>query len=94
MAGRMVGFNLGASRLNAHVVFLSKGETGFTPVTSFDLKVKGRILLPPLGPYGVAVHAVRQPRLTLSADARKLARQVAKRLQNDMQRQDRVAEAS
>jgi hypothetical protein len=46
----MIGFGLGASRLGAHVVLLSKTETGFVPLDSFDVEVKGRAILPPAGP--------------------------------------------
>jgi hypothetical protein len=94
VAGRMVGLGLGASRLYAHVVVLSRSETGFTPVDSFDLQVKGRLILPPVGPAGVAIHAARQPQKTLSADAKKLAREVVKKLDTDMQQQEQVAKAS
>jgi hypothetical protein len=45
--------NLGASRLGAHVALLSKSKTGFTPIGSFDLQVKGGALLPLLGPLGL-----------------------------------------
>jgi hypothetical protein len=79
-AGRMIGMNVGASRLSAHVVIFSKAETGFTPVDAFDLQVKGGSVLPPLGPIGLAAHAARQPSQTLSADARKLAGQIVKKL--------------
>jgi len=51
-AGRMIGMNVGASRLSAHLVIFSKGEAGFTPVDAFDPQVKGGSVLPPLGPIG------------------------------------------
>jgi hypothetical protein len=79
-AGRMVGMGLGASQLGAHVLVLSKAETGFSPVSSRDLQVKGRTLLPPAGPAGVAVHAVREPLLTIPADAKKLAHQILEKI--------------
>ncbi len=79
-AGRIVGMGLGASQLGAHVVVLSKAETGFHPVNSLDLQVKGRTFLPPAGPAGLAVHAVRDPQLTIPADARKLARQILEKI--------------
>ena len=47
-AGRVIGMNMGASRLAAHVVFLAKDETGFTPVDSFDVQVKGGSAMPAL----------------------------------------------
>jgi len=86
-AGRMIGMNVGASRLAAHVNVLSKAETGFTPVDSFDVQVKGGSVLPPLGPIGFAAHAAMQPRQTLSADARKLADQVVKKLDSNTKRE-------
>ncbi len=86
-AERMIGFGLGASQLEAHVVLLSKTETGFTPVDSFDVQVKGRAILPPAGPAGVAVHAAKEFRETLTADAKKLADQIVKKLNNDMKQQ-------
>ena len=84
----------GASQLTAHVVILSKTSTDFAPVDSFDLQVKGRAILPPLGPVGVGVHAVRERRETLSADGRKLANQTVKKLDSDMKRQTFVAKAN
>src|SRR5262245_51174162 len=92
-AGRMIGMNVGASRLSAHVVIFSKAEADFTPVDSFDLQVKGGSVLPPLGPIGFAAHAVMQPSQTLSADARKLAVQVVKKLDNDMKQRQRGGKA-
>jgi hypothetical protein len=83
-AKRMVGMGWGSSQMAAHIVFLSKTETGLVPMDSFELRVKGRAILPPLGPVGVAVHAVREPRETLSADGKKLADQTATRLSSEM----------
>jgi hypothetical protein len=77
---RMVGFSWGASQIGAHVVVLSKTETGFAPVDSFDVQAKGRNILPPIGLAGVAIHAAKAPRQTLSADANKLASQIVKKL--------------
>jgi Domain of unknown function (DUF4410) len=77
---RMVGFGWGASQIGAHVVVLSKTETGFAPVDSFDVQAKGRNILPPIGLAGVAIHAAKAPRQTLSADANKLAGQIVKKL--------------
>jgi hypothetical protein len=90
-AERMIGFGWGASRLNAHVVVLSKADTSLVTVDSFDLHVKGRIVLPPAGPAGIVVHAARQPSQTLSADARKLADQVVKRLDDSMKLKEQAA---
>ena len=92
-AGRMIGMNVGASRLSAHVAIFSKAEAGFMPVDSFDLQVKGGSVLPPLGPIGFAAHAVMQPSQTLSADARKLADQLVKKLDNDMKQRERGGKA-
>lgn len=77
---RMVGFGWGASRIGAHVVVLSKTETGFAPVDSFDVQVKARNILPPIGAVGLAVHAAKAPTQTLSADAKELAGQIVKKL--------------
>ncbi len=93
-AGRMIGMNVGASRLSAHVVILSKAEAGFTPVDAFDLQVKGGSVLPPLGPVGLAAHALRQPSQTLSADARKLAGHVVRKLDNDMKQWEQGGRAN
>lgn len=79
-AGRLIGMNLGASRLGAHIVALSKSATGLTPVDSFDVEVKGGSALPPLGPAGLAARAAMQSRQTLSADAKKLADRIVKKL--------------
>lgn len=93
-AERMVGFGLGASKLGAHVVLLSKTETGFASVDSFDLEVKGRAILPPAGPAGVGIHAAKELRETLSVDAKKLADRIVKRMNSDMKQQLVVANAS
>lgn len=77
---RMVGFGWGASRIGAHVVVLAKTETGFAPVDSFDVQVKARNILPPIGAVGLAVHAAKAPTQTLSADAKELAGQIVKKL--------------
>jgi hypothetical protein len=75
--------NIGASRIEAHVIVLSKTKAGFTTVDSFDIQVKGGDPLPPLGPVGLAIHAAREPGQTLSADAKKLADQLLKKLAKD-----------
>jgi hypothetical protein len=48
--GRMVGMGLGASRLGAHVVVVSKTQTGFTQLDAFDVQVKARSIVPPPPP--------------------------------------------
>ncbi|WP_158822510.1 DUF4410 domain-containing protein [Granulicella sp. S156] len=80
---RLIGMNVGASRIGAHVIVLSKTNAGLTTVDSFDIQVKGGDALPPLGPVGLAIHAARDPGQTLSADAKKLADQLLKRLAKD-----------
>lgn len=90
-AKRIIGLGWGASRLGAHVVLLSKTKTGFTTVDSFDLQVKGRSLTPPT-PVTVAAHAARSRTQTLSADGKKLADRIAKKLDGDMKQQKKVAD--
>ena len=91
-AARLIGMNVGASRLGVHVIALSKTKDGFAPVDEFDLQVKGGDLLPPLGPAGLAVHVVRDPHQKLSNDATKLADQILKRLAKDMKARQEVAQ--
>jgi len=76
---RIIGLGWGASRLGAHVVLLSKTTAGFTTLGSFDLEVKGRSFTPPT-PVTVAAHAAMAGTQTLSADGKKLADQIAKKL--------------
>ena len=83
-AGRLIGMNVGASRLAVHVVILSKTARGTSPVDTFDIKVKGGNLLPPLGPVALGVHVAMGFRQTLSADAKKLAGQILKKYAKDM----------
>ena len=83
--------NVGASYLGVHVVALSRTKDGWDPVDTFDMQVKGGDLLPPLGPAGLAVHAARDRRQTLSADARKLADQILKELSQDTKAREQVA---
>ena len=80
---RIAGMNLGASRIGARVVVLSKTQTGFNAVDSFDIQVKGGDPLPPIGPIGLAIHAAREPGQTLPADGKKLADQILKKLGKD-----------
>jgi len=86
-AERMIGLGLGASRLGAHIVVLAKTETGFIPMDSFDVQVKGRTFLPPAGPVGIGVNAAKEFRETLSADAKKLADHIVKRMNKDIKQQ-------
>ena len=79
-AKRLVGLNYGASHLEAHIVVLSKTENGWHTEDSFDIRVKGGDLLPALGPIGLAVHAVEDTQQSLSADAKKMASEVLKRM--------------
>ena len=90
-AGRMIGLGFGASRLGAHIVFLSKTERGFTPIDSFDLKLKGRNLFPPGASTAVVQAAVMERRQNLPALARKLASRVVKRLDSDLKRPELTA---
>jgi hypothetical protein len=85
--GRMVGMNLGASRLAAHVRILSKTASGLRFLDEFDVQVKGATVLPPIGPAGLAAHAVKERRETLSADAKHLADEILKKLSKDMKAQ-------
>jgi hypothetical protein len=81
-AKRLIGMNVGASRLGVHVVARSKTKDGWSPVDTFEIQVKGGDLLPPLGP-ALAVHAVRATHQGLSGDAKKLADRILKRLSQD-----------
>jgi hypothetical protein len=83
-AGRLIGMNVGASRLAVHVVILSKTTRGTSLVDTFDIKVKGGNLFPPLGPVALGVHVAMDFRQTLSADAKKLAGQILKKYAKDM----------
>ncbi len=58
------------------------GETkaGFAAVDSFDVQVKARNILPPIGVVGLALHAAKAPSQTLSADTNRLAGQIVKKL--------------
>lgn len=79
-AKRMVGMNLGASHLAAHVVVQLKTEDALVAVKEFDATAKGAKALPPLGVVGVATHAAAERRETLSADAKRLADEISKTL--------------
>ena len=82
--GRMIGLDTGESRMGAHIVFLSKGETGVTLLDSFDLQVKGDWAT------GLAIDVAKEPLESLRADARKVADQVLKKLESDMKRRKQV----
>lgn len=82
-AKRLVGMGLGASRLSAHVRVFYAGASGPTPVDEFDLSVKGRNVLPPLGPAGLAFNGVSERRETLRGDARRSADEILKKLKKD-----------
>lgn len=91
---RLVGMTLGSSHLGVHVVALARTKDGWNPVDTFDLEVKGGDLLPPLGPIGLAAHAARDTRQTLSADAKKLADHILKRLAKDRRAREQTRTAS
>jgi hypothetical protein len=92
-AGRMVGLGFGASHLGAHVVLLSKTESGFTPIDSFDLKLKGRNLFPPGASTAVVQATIMEKRQNLQGLARKLADGVVKRLDDDLKQPRLTAKA-
>jgi hypothetical protein len=81
-ATRMVGFNMGASRLGAHVRVDQKLRNGLKPVAEFDIMVKAASLLPPMSPMGVAMHVATMSRQTLAADATKLGNRTADAIEN------------
>jgi len=91
---RLVGMTVGSSDLGVHVVALARTKDGWNPVDTFDLQVKGGDLLPPLGPIGLAAHAARDTRQTLSADAKKLADHILKRLAKDKKAREQTRTAS
>lgn len=90
-AGRMIGLGFGASRLYAHVVLLSKTESGFASFDSFDLKLKGRNLTPPGASTAVLQVAIMEKRQNLSGLSKKLANQVAKRLDGNLKKRPELA---
>lgn len=93
-AKRLVGLNYGASHLEAHIVVLSKARSGWLTEDSFDIRVKGGDLLPALGPIGLAAHAVEDTQQTLSADAKKMANRVLKRMAKDAKRAKQTRDAA
>lgn len=80
---RLVGMGLGASHLSAHVRVFYVGASGPEPADEFDLAVKGSNKLPPLGAVGLAFNAFSARRKALQGDAKRLADDILKRLQND-----------
>ncbi len=90
-AKRLIGMNMGASRLAVHVVALSRTKDGWSPIDNFDIQVKGGDVLPPLGPAGLALHLAKDPHQNLSADAKKLADCILKKLSQDMKAREKAA---
>jgi hypothetical protein len=88
---RLVGMGVGASKLSVHVIALRKTEDGFTPFDDFALDVKGGDILPPLGPAGLAVHAAKDKRQTLAADAGKIADKILKKISSDQKAKQKSA---
>jgi hypothetical protein len=82
-AARLIGMGLGASHLSAHVRMFYVGASTPKLIDEFDVSVKGSNKLPPVGPVGLGINAVRETQATLQADARKLADNILKRWQND-----------
>jgi hypothetical protein len=78
-AERMVGLGLGSSQLSAHVRVLLQTKAGLIPQQDFEVSVKAGNKLPPIGPAGLLVHGAKETRQTLTADAKKLADQIAKK---------------
>jgi hypothetical protein len=93
-ASRLIGMNVGASDLAVHVVALTRTKDGWSPMDTFDVQVKGGDVLPPIGPIGLAVHAARDPQQTPSADAKKLADNILKKLSQDMKSRERTGQVS
>jgi len=79
-AERLVGLNMGASVLAAHVQLYRREPTQLRLVRAFDVQVTGVNKLPPIGPVGLAVHGVRDLHETLGADAVKLSRRIAEQV--------------
>jgi hypothetical protein len=88
---RLVGMEAGASNLSVHVIALRKTADGFQPFDDFAISVKGGDILPPLGPAGLAVHAARDKRQTLSADAGKIADKILKKISSDQKAKQKSA---
>jgi hypothetical protein len=88
---RLVGMEVGASKLNVHVIALRKTADGFRPFDEFDLAVKGGDILPPIGPAGLAVHAARDKQQTLAADAGRIADKILKKISSDQKANQKPA---
>jgi hypothetical protein len=88
---RLVGMGVGSSMLSVHVIALRKTEDGFHPFDDFALQVKGGDMLPPLGPAGLAVHAVRDRKQSLAADAGKIADKILKKIASDQKAKQKSA---
>jgi len=71
-AKRLVGMNLGASKLAARVRIYRSGPQPVL-LDEFDTEVEGVNKAPPLGPIGLLVHGVKERHQTLPADAEKVA---------------------
>lgn len=83
---RLAGMGLGASHITAHIRIYSVTTNGTAPLEEYEVSVKGSKALPPLGPAGLALNAVSERRETLQADAKRLAREILKRMkQNENQ---------
>jgi hypothetical protein len=79
-AERVVGMNLGASVLAAHVQLYRRDQSQLQLVREFDVEVTGVNKLPPIGPVGLAVHGVRGMHETLGADVAKLSKKIAEQV--------------
>jgi len=78
-AKRLVGMNLGASKLSTHVRIYRSGEQPVL-MDEFDMEVEGANKAPPLGPIGLLVHGVKERHQTLPADAEKVAGLIAEHI--------------
>lgn len=79
-AQRLLGMNMGASVLSAHVQLYRSSSTSAQLVSEFDAQATGVNKLPPIGPVGLAVRAIKADNETLAADAGKLAKLIAERV--------------
>jgi hypothetical protein len=76
---RLIGMGMGASRLTAHVQVFRKDAAGPQLTDEFTLEAVGENKLPPLGAPGLIMHKMKGRKETLTADAGKLAKLIAKR---------------
>jgi hypothetical protein len=74
---RLIGLNMGASELGAHVQIQRKTGNSIRLIGEFDESVRGANRLPPIGPVGLFIHVARASKLTLNGDVKKLAAQIA-----------------